>query len=48
MVPAGSPGAGTTPMPFAGQAYVRLTRYARNNAMISARMRGLYGRQITF
>ena len=31
MVPAGSPGAGTTPTPFAGQAYVRTTPSARKS-----------------
>ena len=31
MVPAGSPGAGTTPTPFAGQAYVRQTLRAEEN-----------------
>ena len=38
MVPAGSPGAGTTPMPFAGQAYVRWTPSAQfelSNKLIS-------------
>ena len=34
MVPAGSPGAGTTPTPFAGQAYVILAPEAQKESLV--------------